>query len=192
MKSIRFLAPLLVSSLLLAGCGNTTPVASNTNSAPAAGAGMVVANPPAGCPAKSTITLKTTDFPDTTFTAESSYLATYASMKDSVEVAIANYAMAPDSFSTGATDAGHLYAAFRLETTDKSPVGIGTYTRKSGSKMKVASPDLRSASGLVGFIGDAGSVELKYADKQYACGTVNIDDGYAKIQGEFISKVIAR
>lgn len=190
MKSTRFLAPLLISSLLLAGCGNASPVADNGS--PAAGKGMVVANPPAGCPAKTTITLKTTKFPDTTFTAESSYLVTYSVNKSSVQFAAANYAMNTDDVFTGSTDAGNLFAAFRLEVKNKTPVVTGTYTRTADANLKVASPGIRSEGGLVGFVGDKGSVELKYADREYACGTVNIDDGYAKIQGEFIAKVLKK
>lgn len=185
--------PIVLIGLTLSACssGGTT-TADKAASAPAKTPAPVLANVPAGCPSKTTLTVKTTSLAATPFDAVSGLLVTRKANPDIAEFAFGDFTIASDNMYSGLGDGGSYKVSFDLSTKDKKPVGVGKYTQKPEDSGKVSRLGLATKDSLVGFIGTNASVDLKYLDATYGCGTINIDDGYASVKGDFIAQVYAK
>lgn len=79
----------------------------------------------------------------------------------------------------------------KLKNADDSPVGVGRYEstiRKDPKPASQATEFNISSADLAGGIFDAnGAVEFTYFGDDFTCGTIQADDGTARISGAFIT-----
>lgn len=190
MTSSRLLIPLVISSLILAGCGNAAaPVASTT---PAPATPVVAAIP--GCPAVSSISAKTSDLKETTFAPVTSFILITKAKPDSARLLFSNYDVSPDNIYAKSSDeyttTDALISVYFKDSVTKI-VGAGNYSGADDAKMKVTEVDISSKKLSGGVFDKKGALEITHVDHNVACGTLNFDDGYSFLKGSFIAKVKA-
>lgn len=185
---------MVLASLMLSACsgGGGTTANKATPAAPAKTPVPVLANVPAGCPSKTTLTVKTTTLAAAPFDAVSGLLVTRKANPDTAELVFGDFTIASDNMYSGLEGGGSYKVSFDLSTKNKKPVVVGKYSQKPEDSGKVSRLGLATKDSLVGFIGSNSSVDLKYLDATYGCGTINIDDGYASVKGDFIAQVYAK
>lgn len=188
----KLFVPLLLAAVSLSACGGTTTTDTKTvTTAPAAATAPVLANVPAGCPSKTSLTVKTSSTPETTFDAKTGLLVVYKANPETAQLAFGDFNFTSDNMYSGLGD-GKFKVSFGLTNKDKKPVNVGLFTQKATDNSKITDPGLSTKESLFGFIGDKATVDLKHVDHTYACGTITIDDGYASVKGDFIAQVNAK
>jgi len=185
----KFLAISMLSALVLVGCNKavapttTAPVAEKAAVVDA----NVIANAPAGCPAKTTLNAKSAEAGDVTFPTKNSWFVDSGVGYGSLH--FANY----DTFSPSDTFADikgtdvHVY--FDLKTKDKSPLKVGTWNyRKDKENNDLSWLNISTEKLSGGVFDDNGKVELTYVGADYVCGKVTSKDSSSSLNGEFIAK----
>lgn len=191
----KLFVPLLLAAISLSACGTAAPTDDKAaTTAPAAATTPVVAtltDVPAGCPSKTTLTVKTSSTSATPFDAKTGVLVVYKANPETAQLAFGDFAFTADDLYSGLGD-GSYKVSFGLTNKDKKPVNVGLFTQKATDNGKVTGLGLSTKESLFGFIGDAATVDLKVVSKTYACGTISFDDGYASVKGDFIANVTAK
>ena len=187
----KLFVPLLLAAVSLSACGNAATDDKTVTAAPVVSTAPVLANVPAGCPSKTSLTVKTSSTPSTTFDATTGLLVVYKANPETAQLAFGDFAFTSDNMYSGLED-GKFKVSFGLTNKDKTPINVGLFTQKATDNSKVSDLGLSTKESLFGFIGDKATVDLKVVSKTYACGTVNIDDGYASVKGDFIAQVNAK
>ncbi len=191
----KLFVPLLLVALSLSACGTSTSTDDKTTTtAPVAATTPVVAtltDVPAGCPSKTSLTVKTSSTPETTFDATTGLLVVYKANPESAQLFFGDFAFTSDDLYSGLGD-GKFKVSFGLSHKDKTPVNVGMFTQKATDNGKVSDLGLTTKESLFGFIGDSATVDLKVVSKTYACGTIAFDDGYASVKGDFVAQVNAK
>ena len=194
-KFLKFTAILAIVAVSFSACSKTeTPAETTTDSTETAAVettgpidAALLANLPAECPKANDISYKTNSTPEAKIDVKSAIL-TQAPMATEGRLLIGNYEIDYKKAYDNVTG-GNVFIGLDLQQKEGSPLTIGTFTRTADTQKKVV-PDLRTSESLIGFIGDKGQVDLIYKDDKVACGTVDIDDGYAAIKGGFVAEVV--
>jgi hypothetical protein len=194
-KFLKFTSILAIVAVSFSACSKTDAPADTTADSTETAvvteeAGPVdsalLANLPAECSKVNDISVKTTSFEEKKLDVKSAIL-THAPQATEGRLLIGNYTIDPKKSYDNITGE-NIFIGIDLQQKEGSPLTIGTFTRTADAQ-KQAVPDLRTSESLIGFIGDKGKVDLIYQDDKVACGTVDIDDGYASIKGSFVAEV---
>lgn len=190
MKSSRFLAPLLISSLVLAGCSNNA----QPGQEPAKSTETVTfADAPAACPKSTKLTAKTSDLAETTFVSKSNWFSTWSGTPETARLIFSTYDVPKDNtyIDYEYTEKDALVVVSVTDTVTKK-AGVGNYSGATDAKIKVDSVNVSSKNLSGGVFDKNGSLEISYLDSKYACGKMKFDDGRNALSGDFIAQVVSQ
>lgn len=196
----KFLALSMITTLVLVGCNSTpAPVATTTTPAattavepakatPAVVADEVIANPPKGCPAQTTLVATSKEAGTVKFMNKNSwYIEGNKSSPGFSTLHFVNYEGFDPANQYGHTNKGTDAAlSVVLKTKDKSVIKNGVWKDDAGNNnlgdlsfaTEASSRDLRD---------EKAQVELTYVGTDYVCG--NIKASYnGSVSGDFIAK----
>lgn len=172
----------ILAILALAGCGKTAPAISVVEKT------SVIAKIPAGCPRENTLSVKSPESGDITFSSANSFFV-YHSI-DWGTLYFANY----NDFDPQSPFA-HIYSDkdvtvyFDLKTKDKSALKPGLWNyRKLGENNELGWLNISTKKLSGGVFDDKAKVEVTYLGKEYVCGKVTSKDSNSSLNGEFIAK----
>lgn len=146
-----------------------------------------VANPPAGCPGKTSVVVKSDEVGTVEMPTQNSWFV--ENLPGSSTLYFANYELDPKSPSGHEYDDDDAKTYINLTTKDQSIIKAGEWDAgKTDSNNTFSGMDISNKDTGRVIIGTNKKVTLTYVGTDYACGNINIDDGYGSIIGEFIAK----